>query len=195
MQKARGDFTPQVGRGQRGDKRPPETAETHVGRLITQRRLSTRSPRTSYLTCRRSWHGSWHGAEDSSSSASAISAIGRGIGAASAQNARGRTYGKKTLYAANTPVLDIKAAPPGSALGTPTRTPGRTVAARAEGCRSTRLIRLCRPATAHSGLIQASGSEHPVSGASMQRRHPGRCRARAKRSGAFPARVGGLPWI
>ena len=66
---------------------------------VTQRRLSTRSPRTSYLTCRRSWHGSWHGAADSSSSASAISAIGRGIGAASAQNARGRTYGKEKVCA------------------------------------------------------------------------------------------------
>ena len=98
MQKARGDFTPQVGRGQRGDKRPPETAETHVGRLITQRRLSTRCPRMSYLTCRQSWHGSWHGAADSSSSTGAISAIGRGIGAASAQNARGRSYGKEKVY-------------------------------------------------------------------------------------------------
>jgi hypothetical protein len=38
MQKAGDDFTPRVGRGQRGDQRLPETAETHVGRLITQRR-------------------------------------------------------------------------------------------------------------------------------------------------------------
>ena len=38
MQKAEDDFTPQVGRGQRGDQRLPETAETHVGWLITQRR-------------------------------------------------------------------------------------------------------------------------------------------------------------
>jgi hypothetical protein len=37
MQKAGDDFTPEVGRGQRGDQRLPETAETHVGRLITQR--------------------------------------------------------------------------------------------------------------------------------------------------------------
>ena len=37
MQKAGDDFTPQVGRGQRGDQRLPGTAETHVGRLITQR--------------------------------------------------------------------------------------------------------------------------------------------------------------
>jgi hypothetical protein len=37
MQKAGDDFRPQVGRGKRGDQRPPETAETHVGRLITQR--------------------------------------------------------------------------------------------------------------------------------------------------------------
>jgi hypothetical protein len=37
MQKAGDDSTPRVGRGQRGDQRPPETAETHVGRLITQR--------------------------------------------------------------------------------------------------------------------------------------------------------------
>ena len=41
MQKAGDDFTPQVGRGQRGDQRLPETAETHVGRLITQRRLAS----------------------------------------------------------------------------------------------------------------------------------------------------------
>jgi hypothetical protein len=38
MQKAGDDFAPQVGRGERGDPRQPETAETHVGRLITQRR-------------------------------------------------------------------------------------------------------------------------------------------------------------
>ncbi len=37
MQKAGDDFMPQVGRGQRGDQRLPETAETQVGRLITQR--------------------------------------------------------------------------------------------------------------------------------------------------------------
>ena len=37
MQKAGGDFTPQVDRGQRGDQRLPETAETHVVWLITQR--------------------------------------------------------------------------------------------------------------------------------------------------------------
>ena len=36
MPKARDDFTPQVGRGQRGDQRLPETAETHVGWLITR---------------------------------------------------------------------------------------------------------------------------------------------------------------
>ena len=33
-QKAGDDFMPQVGRGQRGDQRLRETAETHVGRLI-----------------------------------------------------------------------------------------------------------------------------------------------------------------
>ena len=32
MQKAGDDFTPQVGRGQRGDQRLPETVETHVSR-------------------------------------------------------------------------------------------------------------------------------------------------------------------
>ena len=32
------DFMPLVGRGQHGDQRPPETAETHVVWLITQRR-------------------------------------------------------------------------------------------------------------------------------------------------------------
>jgi hypothetical protein len=37
MQKARHDFAPEVGQGQRGDQRLPETAETYVGRLITQR--------------------------------------------------------------------------------------------------------------------------------------------------------------
>ncbi len=37
MQKARGDFMPQVRRGQRGDWRLPETAETNVVWLITQR--------------------------------------------------------------------------------------------------------------------------------------------------------------
>jgi hypothetical protein len=37
IKKARDDFTPQVGRGQRSDERLPETVETHVGRLITQR--------------------------------------------------------------------------------------------------------------------------------------------------------------
>jgi hypothetical protein len=37
IQTAGEDFTPQVGQGQRGDQRLPETAETHVGRLITQR--------------------------------------------------------------------------------------------------------------------------------------------------------------
>ena len=42
MQKAGDDFTPQVGRGQRGDQRLPETAETHVGRLITQRQQIAR---------------------------------------------------------------------------------------------------------------------------------------------------------
>ena len=35
MQKARGGFASQVCRGQRGGWRPPETAETRVGRLIT----------------------------------------------------------------------------------------------------------------------------------------------------------------
>ena len=47
MQKAGDDLTPQVGRGQRGDQRLPETAETHVGRLITQRRPAPgrRAPR------------------------------------------------------------------------------------------------------------------------------------------------------
>jgi hypothetical protein len=94
-QKARHDFALQVFRDQHGGQRLPETAETHVVWLITQRLLSTRSSRMSYLTCRQSWHGSWHGVADSSSSASAISAIGRAIGAASAQNARGRTYGKE----------------------------------------------------------------------------------------------------
>jgi hypothetical protein len=44
------------------------------------------------------WHGSWHGAPGSSSSASAISAIGRVIGAARAFSARGRTYGKEKVY-------------------------------------------------------------------------------------------------
>lgn len=82
---------------------------------LTQRRLSTHSPRMSYLTCRQSWHGSWHGAADSSSSASAISAIGRVIGAASAQNARGRTYGKeRSAHRARTTEtghMYIKAAP------------------------------------------------------------------------------------
>ena len=36
MRKAGDDFTSQVGRGQRGDQRLPETAETHVDRLITE---------------------------------------------------------------------------------------------------------------------------------------------------------------
>jgi hypothetical protein len=36
-QKAREDFIPQVCRGQRGDQRQPETAETNVVWLITQR--------------------------------------------------------------------------------------------------------------------------------------------------------------
>ena len=33
MRKAGNDFTPQGGRGQRGDQRLPETAETRVGRV------------------------------------------------------------------------------------------------------------------------------------------------------------------
>jgi hypothetical protein len=40
-QKTRDDFIPHVCRGQRGDWRLPETAETHVVWLITQRRLAT----------------------------------------------------------------------------------------------------------------------------------------------------------
>ena len=63
-----------------------------------------------------------HGAPDDPSTASAVSAMTRVIGAARALSARGRTYGKKTLP--NTLVLNIKAAPPGSALGLPARTGG-----------------------------------------------------------------------
>jgi hypothetical protein len=37
-QKARYDFMPQICRGQRGERRPTETAETRVVVLITQRR-------------------------------------------------------------------------------------------------------------------------------------------------------------
>jgi hypothetical protein len=48
MQKAGDDFTPQVGRGQRSDQRLLETAEMHVGRLITQRRLRA--------ALSRAWH-------------------------------------------------------------------------------------------------------------------------------------------
>ena len=46
----------------------------------------------------RAWNGSWNGAPDTPSTASAISAITRGIGAASAFGARGRTYGKEKVY-------------------------------------------------------------------------------------------------
>lgn len=43
-------------------------------------------------------HGSWHGAPDNPSTASAISAILRVIGAARALSAWGRTYGKEKVY-------------------------------------------------------------------------------------------------
>ena len=45
IQRAGHDFTRPVGRGQRGDQRLPETAETYVGRLITQRPQVQSSPR------------------------------------------------------------------------------------------------------------------------------------------------------
>jgi hypothetical protein len=44
------------------------------------------------------WHGLWHGAPGNPSTASAISAIARGISAASADSARDRTYGKEKVY-------------------------------------------------------------------------------------------------
>jgi len=44
------------------------------------------------------WHESWHGVADSSRSSSAISAMSRVIGAASAYGERGRTYGKEKVY-------------------------------------------------------------------------------------------------
>jgi hypothetical protein len=44
------------------------------------------------------WHGSWHGRPGNASTASAVSAIFRVIGAGSALSARGRTYGKEKVY-------------------------------------------------------------------------------------------------
>ena len=44
------------------------------------------------------WHGSWHGTSDTPSTTSAVSAIIRVIGAASAFSARGRGYGKEKFY-------------------------------------------------------------------------------------------------
>ena len=44
------------------------------------------------------WNGSWNGAPDNPSTAGAISAITRAIGAASALGARGRAYGKEKVY-------------------------------------------------------------------------------------------------
>ena len=46
----------------------------------------------------RAWHGPWHGTLDNPSTASAISAIPCVIGAASADSARDRTYGKEKVY-------------------------------------------------------------------------------------------------
>jgi hypothetical protein len=43
------------------------------------------------------WNGSWNGGPGNPSTMSAVSAIFRGIGAASALGARGRGYGKETL--------------------------------------------------------------------------------------------------
>jgi len=40
------------------------------------------------------WNGSWNGAPDNPSAASAVNAMTRAIGAASAHSARDRTYGK-----------------------------------------------------------------------------------------------------
>jgi hypothetical protein len=44
------------------------------------------------------WNGSWNGAPDNPSTAGAMSAITRAIGAAGALGARGRTYGKEKVY-------------------------------------------------------------------------------------------------
>jgi hypothetical protein len=47
---------------------------------------------------RRAWNDSWNGAPDNPSTAGAMSAITRAIGAARALSARGRTYGKEKVY-------------------------------------------------------------------------------------------------